>query len=70
MPASMRSISLRFALLEWLIKMKVKLTREEALTISAMLDWFRKSESGQYFIFGPDSIKRMENVIDAQLWKN
>lgn len=46
----------------------VRLTMNEAKNITSMLERFRNSESGADYTFGTDSIKRMENVIDAQLF--
>lgn len=52
----------------WKDKRGVKLTIREAQSITTMLDWLRRSEAGEHYTFGQDAIKRMENVIDAQLF--
>lgn len=52
----------------WKEKRGVKLTMSEAKRITGMLESFRNSEAGEYFTFGTESIKRMEDVIDAQLF--
>jgi len=52
----------------WKDKRGVKLTIREAQRITAMLHWLRNSEAGEHYTFGQDAIKRMENVIDTQLF--
>lgn len=52
----------------WKDKRGVKLTMREAQSITAMLYWLRNSKAGEHYTFGQDAIKRMENVIDAQLF--
>jgi hypothetical protein len=49
-------------------KRGVRLSMNEAKKISAMLEWFRNSKAGENYTFGTESIERMENVIDAQLF--
>lgn len=49
-------------------KRGVKLTMSEAQKITSMLDWLRKSNAGEHYTFGIESIQQMENVIDAQLF--
>lgn len=52
----------------WKEKRGVKLTMSEAKRITGMLNDFRNSKAGEYYVFGPDAIQRMEDVIDFQLF--
>ena len=52
----------------WKRSRKIKLTKEEAQNISTVLYDFRRSESGEHFIFGMDYIKRLEDLIDAKMY--
>lgn len=46
----------------------VKLSLNEAKHITGMLQDFRNSKAGEYYVFGIDAIIRMEDVIDYQLF--
>lgn len=46
----------------------VKLSLNEAKRITGMLQEFRNSKAGEYYVFGRDAIVRMEDVIDYQLF--
>jgi len=52
----------------WKEKRGVKLTMSEAKRITGMLQQFRNSEAGEYYVFGTEAIQRMEDVIDFQLF--
>ena len=52
----------------WKKSRKVKLTQEQAYKISGILYDFRRSESGEHFVFGMDYIKRFEDLIDAKMY--
>lgn len=51
----------------WKDKRGVKLTMSEAKRITSMLQDFRNSNA--YYVFGPDAIQKMEDVIDFQLYE-
>ena len=52
----------------WKEKRGVKLTMSQAKHITCMLQDFRNSKAGEYYVFGTDAIRRMEDVIDFQLF--
>ena len=62
-------ITITFPLIKkWKSSRKVRLTRHQAMTISAMLENYRQSLIGE--AYEQDQVRKSENVLDTQLWGN
>ena len=60
-------ITITFPLIKkWKSSRKVRLTRHQAMTISAMLEQYRLNLIGEKYEQG--QVRKSEDVLDAQLW--